>query len=1373
MELNSQINTFNSGMDLDTDITLLQEGKYRIAQNVRILTDNNGTGSALQNIEDIRKYEGGLDSSNIILGTAVMKYYNETKKKIEDCGVVFSKVYDNNYKQNINELWLVTNFDTTRPTWKKIVRAILNIEDKVSIVTNYESQEVNNVYITDGNSSIKAINVQKDYNPDNSTIEENSYFDILPNVVVTPFKLKGFSQGNLSCGTVQYCYQLFNVHGTESVTAPMSGLINLYSEDSRNLKSVNGNYKEDNSNKGCIIETQILNANFDRIRIIRIQYEDNFSTPTIGIIDELDLQNLVDDKITFQYLDSGSQYNKILTLEEFNNLMPYEFSAKSLAKLNNIMFASNITENTWDVDYDARAFRCDSNGNFLLQSSGKKDISFSINELNNIEIPEDFDCINPTNSELIYDDKYVFGYDTNCVYRGGIGKNIRYRFVNTTLIESDAEVPNKDGRDYIKFDLELNSWATSVSQMVMKSPEDDSIIDTIDTNLNNKVVFNYSDPYFVSNFLGYQRDETYRFGIIFYNKKSIPSPVHWIGDIRFPDVNTAGYNTFTFGDTVNGRKYELTSHPLGIQFEVNNLPNEVVSYEIVRCKRTANDRTVLTQGLLNKTVYFTGWDSENINSSSYNQYSVGTKDRRPTLIPSFSCMRYFDTGSLTNFKGKQNSKDSDGICNFISSDISFLKDKSVQLIKENYKVVPLYTTCCATYLYNKDKKEYSPAIAIPFGKYMGTTEVVNLEDKNVFGFIFDSANYYPSEYVADGVFGKNEISGGVCKYYINSNYKEIKFNENGRYEMPKFFNVEDSIYATNISPYIQDLKDIKSNINYIGNCCYVNCSVGAENNYGPGGICVALKVKDSNNYGIIGYSSASNKQYIYNDFMKRGALMTNIKHMTTQYGGNTYFNRQNSTYISTKDFNIKDKKTSICFGGDTYLGVLDYANTLLQTQNDENKDKNSKRYVSCYIPMESQFNVYLRIDEHFSQDTQSYTSGIYINNTSANIYFLTEPGTLNSFYTQKYPMYYYNSAYSTQDNTKTYVAKSIYAEDNMQNLNRIVASEVKTNNELSDSWTKFKFANYLDVDSQYGQITNLKVFKNRLYYFQDSAVGIASVNERSLISDNNVGTLVLGTGGILARFDYLVTLNGDSIVNDKSIVNSENTIYWYDLDKNVICSLGNGFSELSKTGKVQSYLNRIHLQARDNAVSFYDKKYNEVWFKIYDRALIFNEQLNVFTSFYTHNPNWFFPLSTKLVTIKDNNCYYLHNMYEADSNMKEDKISFVQFVVNKDVAYTKVFDNQLFSADIKNNNGEDIKKVFKSIYFKTYNQETEPINYDNIDYREDTFRFAISREKSTEDNMTYPGRMRGKYLICNYEFDCNDKNFKLPYLKTTYRYSMI
>jgi hypothetical protein len=32
-------------------------------------------------------------------------------------------------------------------------------------------------------------------------------------------------------------------------------------------------------------------------------------------------------------------------------------------------------------------------------------------------------------------------------------------------------------------------------------------------------------------------------------------------------------------------------------------------------------------------------------------------------------------------------------------------------------------------------------------------------------------------------------------------------------------------------------------------------------------------------------------------------------------------------------------------------------------------------------------------------------------------------------------------------------------------------------------------------------------------------------------------------------------------------------------------------------------------------------------------------------------------------------------MYDVNSTTKEEKISYVRFVVNKDIAYTKVFDN--------------------------------------------------------------------------------------------------
>ncbi|MBQ7819998.1 MAG: hypothetical protein IJ341_09925 [Bacteroidales bacterium] len=125
-----------------------------------------------------------------------------------------------------------------------------------------------------------------------------------------------------------------------------------------------------------------------------------------------------------------------------------------------------------------------------------------------------------------------------------------------------------------------------------------------------------------------------------------------------------------------------------------------------------------------------------------------------------------------------------------------------------------------------------------------------------------------------------------------------------------------------------------------------------------------------------------------------------------------------------------------------------------------------------------------------------------------------------------------------------------------------------------------------------------------------------------MITDNNPGALTLGTGGILVRYDYLVEHNGNSVVNDKSIIDTNQALYWYDYDKNVICQLGQGFLELSKAKNVQSYLHSISKEERKDNLSMYDAKYNEIQFKINNKNIVFNESINIFTSFYTHIPDF-------------------------------------------------------------------------------------------------------------------------------------------------------
>jgi hypothetical protein len=344
------------------------------------------------------------------------------------------------------------------------------------------------------------------------------------------------------------------------------------------------------------------------------------------------------------------------------------------------------------------------------------------------------------------------------------------------------------------------------------------------------------------------------------------------------------------------------------------------------------------------------------------------------------------------------------------------------------------------------------------------------------------------------------------------------------------------------------------------------------------------------------------------------------------------------------------------------------------------------------------------------------------------------------------------------------------------NNTRITCSEAKSNNETLDSWTKFKFANYIDVDSQYGPVTNLKSFGGKLYYWQKDAVGVASVNDRSLITDENSAALVLGTGDVLTRYDYVVNMNGSSKIFDKSIVASPTTLYWYDPNKNEICSLGNGFQSLSKRRNVQTFFNNKSISDGTEVKSaMYDKKYNEVWFSTNTKSLVFNEQLDCFTSFYSHNPTWAFKFTDKTVTLDNNTFYITNNMNDIDgieNAGKLDLISKLENVVNQGTAVTKVFDNCWFEGDISDD-------TIIGITYTTKTQVTEPIKQANIELREDTYRFAIPREKQIDSNqikssMSYLARMRGKYLICDYTFDCNDdRSFKIPYFKTTYRQSML
>ena len=223
----------------------------------------------------------------------------------------------------------------------------------------------------------------------------------------------------------------------------------------------------------------------------------------------------------------------------------------------------------------------------------------------------------------------------------------------------------------------------------------------------------------------------------------------------------------------------------------------------------------------------------------------------------------------------------------------------------------------------------------------------------------------------------------------------------------------------------------------------------------------------------------------------------------------------------------------------------------------------------------------------------------------------------------------------------------------------------------------------------------MTLFKNRLFFWQTDAFGTVSSNERSVISDNNPGALTLGTGGVLDRYEYYTTLNGEKENQLRANTQSDGAIYWYDAKRNELCSFNGNLNSVSKLKGVQSYLNTNKDIILKDPVTSYDKKYNEVLFTLVNNTLVFNEQINAFTSFYNYSPDYYAEFSDKLYTFK-NLKLFKYNSGDTN-NLYDDKSkeAYISFVVNQNYPISKTFDNVEYGGDFTYNTN------FNKIYFET------------------------------------------------------------------------
>lgn len=1072
--------SFIKGMNRDFSKNKFPKEAYYYLLNGRILNDDDASLSDIINLKgntEANINDNSLVRSNYsiigyttIQNDIILFYAETTATGVDDYtsySIIDRLVYLGNNAYSRVEIWngIGLNF---------------RIDKKIRAVSIYESENVEKIYWVDDNNSMKQANIAEDISSQIAN-QFDIYGDL--NGMYAP-QWSDYTSGSLKSGSIAYAYRLIKKNGYKTVfsdiseLAPLGKNIHVY----QTIRRMYGDaiYDPDssyNSGKGVVLAIYITNSDYfdyyDYIEVVSLWYSSDSAIPDINIIDKIKLESGVG---TYRIIDTGTNSYGTLTLAEFTN-QNYSFIGKDLAIKDNRLFVANINEEYFDLDedaawtgksigelWDARSYRFDDSANPKaelknLVTDPSPTYTLYASTLLYDTIPDTANAINIFNNinQTVTDEQNSTGalqqYQSNGSTLGGSGSNISYSFTyeDFYLISYSNLSPSLDGS------------ITNIEQLGI-----------------NKT---------------FQRDEVYRFGIVFFDKKGRQSFVKWIGDIRIPEASGAGdsgriaYSPST--NNVNGMNIYPT-------FSISNIPTingDPLDYQIVYVKREEADKSIVASGMICPT----------------ERHSSGS---RPTASP-------WQIGSYVSNAGSSVGDLNKQLFNFISPEINF-RDKE-------------YIT--GTFLH------------IPTARLSSSGGVQAQIIDGTWTWVYTNND--------DTIFGDSRV-------YIRK-YDELNDNPLHPYNIrTTILDISKTIPPTNIDFSISI--DVETYAHY----CY-------DDNGGtissPHGTCLTFKT----NNVLAAYASDSDFFY--------GYLRKNV--YQSAYGGISYNNRQLNTYIPASSKTSGSTSSVACKYGDTIVTMFEYGKFFVQ---DSPSGAANSIATFEYFPCESSINCLLN-----SNDTYSRTYFIYPLRAPAHInesaYIYADLGL--SFTS----MYGYNDAYSKLEDSKKFIVKPILFEDISENSARIKYSDLKIENEDIDSWLNFRVNNFKDANENYGEINRIIEFNDRIFNFQNNAVSVISINPRVTQQSSDGVSIILGSGEVIDKYNYLTTSIGCQ--DNSDIVSSLSALYWLDKNKKKIYSFNGQIESVTDLKGMHSYL-KNNIYEDSEFIGAYDIANSEVIMTITD-----------------------------------------------------------------------------------------------------------------------------------------------------------------------------
>ena len=1147
---------------------------------------------------------------------------------------------------------------------------------EIELESIVETETIHRIYATDGIGELLSINV-KDSNLSSKTITDFKAFK--PNIMVQA-NLSGYNDvgGGLKYGSYSYTYRLASRgQSNYSNWAPICRPINVVngSLSTGDNLTIKGETSSETSNKSIKLSITGISTEYEVIEIAAIHYSSE-NVSTIEIIETGSISSstyeLVHSGFETTTVVSGGIASVVISNKTWN-------TCKTLAQKDNKLFAGNLTSTPMNINIKSSPRASDDAESLVSyklksykitpSSSGDTDSNdYSTIVYSSDKFETHSEEANPHRHQngsaglKIYDHINIANDKNHYKF---LGKNFGSSMDPTYCLGAETPGFSHDPNVY-GFRLTFSQIGYKISDSANhttyagatggdNNEEYEAIPYSIGVNQNRSEFGGGKpgphNPAWDFKYRSFKRGECYRFGIVFFDLKGVPGFVHHLGDIKMPEAmdqnnrqlappgsggsglqdnrSILSNGTTLTDDDFMIKGWQPFSQKKGNQnhygwalipkIEVrlpDSITSQISGYKIVRAELQDNDKTIITQGVLNHCV---------VHHSSQGLNSLRSK-ALPKPWP-YSVVEY-DDASYTNANGNpyqihdnawtldtpdvtiggKSYNFSDGGYDIRNVCPIIMGNEHMDINSLTYGTSYNYSTLIwgggivlndglanASYSVGSGSVNmYKTAVGFRY-RWMTKEDLgLSTDDEDAFNITELKASTGVGLFMTyhDIDFGKTVVNG-----------EQVTTSESGLSEV--FENVipenTNSNTGTGLSAYYGEASIIASQrhrADYKGNAVttiLLKCSSTSpsEIEYEGAYDHVGRALGYINNSGGNDWNNGKRYNNINSKWISE--IVRDTSSGFEQYGGYNDSAIENTRFYDCSNYQDKSVALFEITGGDTFCDYYTYKNRWPSGDTGspgEHADANTTGlayYYNTAVPLESSYNTSLRYGTYYGSSK-----------------ILTQAGEDN---------YSYNTAYNQETNLVSSVTKPLYWDDNNIFKNKIAASRTKIPGEPFDAWTQFPANDFIEVNLQQGKITDLVNYKNNLYAIQDQGVAALSVNPRALISGEGAAAdiqIVSGSGAAIERFDYITSKYGSQHFN-KSIITPTGFYFLDSQNSEIIKFNEQGINPLSLSNQYKSYITsftqnkNIPVSVNNNIGSLtqgiysgYDNEFRECYFTVVD-----------------------------------------------------------------------------------------------------------------------------------------------------------------------------